>query len=148
MQFRDQLHIAAFLILTAPIIGFSEPRRFSELKTPAKSHAGCGKVCNESASSRQFQNRQIRLPDGFMVAVEPKIFFNLFDSDSEGTGRVQARFEFRYRPPKGSTGRQGRHLMERRTVYSTLKAMFTRVGLDGASCLERAICEVSWILKC
>ncbi|XP_037075839.1 uncharacterized protein LOC119096938 [Pollicipes pollicipes] len=113
------------------------------LRLAASSPSAPAQPCCENHAPRSSQERQMRLPDGFTMAIEPKLFFNMFDSETEGKLRVQTRLEFRYRPPAGFSGRQARQAMDRVAVFSSLRAALSRFGLDGQSCLQRAVCETS-----
>ena len=116
---------------------------FLVLGTSLSSASPSPSCCGRDSSSSSSEARQLRLPDGFSMALEPKILFNLWNSEDSGRMRLQSRIEFRYTPPKDATGRQARQLMERTSIFSSMRAGFAQFGLDGAACLQRAVCEVS-----
>ncbi|XP_043208517.1 uncharacterized protein LOC122375760 [Amphibalanus amphitrite] len=121
-----RLSVCIYLALSTAIVSASpEPRCCGSSPFPAS------------------QERQLRLPDGFAMALEPKILFNLWNSDESGRMRLQSRLEFQYTPPAGATGRQARQLMERSSVFSSIRAAFAQFGLDGTACLQRAVCETA-----
>ncbi|XP_037071102.1 uncharacterized protein LOC119092234 [Pollicipes pollicipes] len=138
--------------------GYWEDSPYQRAGNPAKPENSNEKMKGKSVECKKKNKagrclskheRELLLPNGFLLAVEPKVAFNLYDNEHMGRLRILVKTDIMYTPPANLVDASGRSLsssktlMDKQVIYNTFKSTVSRFGADGEACLQRAVCEVA-----